>query len=93
MRWKILNGEDAFVVEWRDGEVFTPLISIKMKIMELVEKKQLVSCGAVGPVLEASLVDDVRAWGTIMNAIGYWGWSIIEAPVCPVDPEPTMDDN
>jgi hypothetical protein len=85
LTWKVRRlGGQLVVVRWSEGELMTPAVQIERQVKRLIMRRDLVNCGEVGPVLEASLDDAVSAWGTITEAIARASWVVVAGPPKPV---------
>lgn len=87
--WKVAKEEGPVQqVVWEDGSLATPVLSIEQQVGALIDEKPLLNCGAVGPFMQASLSNEVAAYGTIRDAIRQAGWLIVGAPPLPaVEPD------
>lgn len=99
MKWVFLWNGEQHVLEWMPNRFKTDFKPLQDSVMRFVDWKREVQCGYLGPWLEASLGDEVRAWGTITEAFGeIQGMNpeatleIIESPFCPVPPEAANEE-
>jgi len=91
MRWFYSRGKKRFDALWDDGVLVSKDVALLSLVSEMTASGQIVSCGAVGPDLPASLETQVAAWGTITEAVSMLNTGGGKFADCPVIPEAIMD--
>ena len=91
MRWFYSRGKKRFDALWDDGVLLSKDVALLSLVSEMTANGQIVSCGAVGPDLPASLETQVAAWGTITEAVSMLNTGGGKFADCPVVPEAIMD--
>ena len=91
MRWFYSRGKKRFDALWDDGVLLSKDVALLSLVSEMTANGQIVSCGAVGPDLPASLKTQVAAWGTITEAVSMLNTGGGKFADCPVIPEAIMD--
>lgn len=91
MRWFYSRGKKRFDALWDDGVLLSKDVALLSLVSEMTANGQIVSCGAVGPDLPASLETQVAAWGTITEAVSMLDTGGGKFADCPVVPEAIMD--
>ena len=69
MRWQFtLGGKDSFV-EWSEGVTRTNNLVVDAVVSGMVNKREIVLYGPIGPTMFATLDDELGAYATITEAL------------------------
>lgn len=71
MKWRYTRLSQKYTAKWdeKEGDVITDDKLLREIINNYIKNKTKVQCAEVGVYLEASLDDNLRAWGTISKAV------------------------
>ena len=91
MRWYYTKNNRTESVEWSNGQMTSTDQMAQMYVQYLVDAKEIVTCGLLGPRIEAGLDNEIVAWGTISTAVKLFQEGKAKYPPCPVIPKCIMD--
>jgi len=91
MRWYYTKNNQTESVEWSNGQMTSTDQMAQMYVQYLIDAKEIVTCGLLGPRIEAGLENEIVAWGTISTAVQLFQEGKAKYPICPVIPKCIMD--